>query len=179
MTELPSISVAPGNQLSASERQEIITLCTRAYEEDFAPLFETFDTPTHLMGRVEARLVSHALWVTRWLQVGLSAPLRTAYVEAVATDEAFRRRGYASALLRRLAQEITDYDLGGLSPSDPGFYERLDWELWQGPLFVRKGAELLPSPRDEQVMILRLRATPPTIDLTASLWAEWREGELW
>jgi hypothetical protein len=81
-------------------------------------------------------------------------------------------------VLRRLAQEIDDFELGGLAPSDPIFYERLGWELWQGRLFIRKGTELLPSPQDEQVMILRLRTTPP-LDLTAPLSAEWREGEPW
>jgi aminoglycoside 2'-N-acetyltransferase I len=166
--------------MSATEQQEITTLCTRAYQEDFTSILPSFPEAIHILARTgtEARIVSHALWVTRWLQVGSSAPLRTAYVEAVATDPDYARRGYASAVLRRLAQEIGDFELGGLSPSDPVFYERLGWELWQGPLFIRKGTELLPSPQDEQVMILRLRTTPP-LDLTAPLSAEWREGELW
>ena len=104
--------------------------------------------------------------------------MRTAYVEAVATDHPYRRRGYASMVMKRLAKEIIEYDLGGLSPSEPRFYQKLGWELWQGPLFIRKGDELLPSPEEEQVMILRLPGTPE-FDLRAPLSAEWREGELW
>jgi aminoglycoside 2'-N-acetyltransferase I len=172
------ITVITCSRLSRAERQEIIALCSRAFDEDLAELFETFPDATHVLGRLGSRLVSHAAWVTRWLQVGSSPPMRTAYVEAVATDQPYRNRGYASSLMNRLGREIVAYDLGGLSPSEPGFYERLGWELWQGPLFIRKGGALLPSPPDEQAMILRLPRTP-TLELTAPLSAEWRAGELW
>jgi aminoglycoside 2'-N-acetyltransferase I len=37
---------------------------------------------------------------------------------------------------------------------------------------------MLPTPAEEQVMILRLPKTPP-LDPNAPLSAEWREGELW
>jgi hypothetical protein len=47
-------------------------------------------------------LVNHAFSVTRWLQCGTLPPLRTAYVEAVATVDAYRRRGSAAAVMRKL-----------------------------------------------------------------------------
>jgi aminoglycoside 2'-N-acetyltransferase I len=103
--------------------------------------------------------------------------LRTAYVEAVATEPAFQRRGFATAVMQRVAHAIGDFDLGGLSPSEVGFYERLGWELWRGPLSIRSAAGLIPTP-NERVMILRLPRTPP-LDLHSPLSAEWREGELW
>jgi aminoglycoside 2'-N-acetyltransferase I len=173
-----NIRVISGDALTAAERHTLVALCNRAYGENLGPLFDTFAGPTHLLGSVGGKLVSHALWVTRYLQPGELPPLRTAYVEMVATAEAYRNRGYASALMRRLAEEVRDFDLAALSPSSPGYYERLGWECWRGPLFIRTAEGPVRSPEDEEVMILRLPKTP-ALDLTAPLSAEWREGELW
>jgi aminoglycoside 2'-N-acetyltransferase I len=177
MTEQLSLETIARPQLSAQAQSEIIQLCTRAYQEDFASLFDTFSDAVHVLARHEGLLVSHALWVTRWLQAGDAPPLRTAYVEAVATEPAYQRRGFATAVMREIAHAIGDCDLGGLSPSDPSFYARIGWELWQGPLSIRAASGLIPTPSD-RVMILRLPWTPP-LDLTSPLSAEWRDGELW
>lgn len=172
------IQVIPASRLSPALRSEILALCQRAYEEDLGPLFETFQGAVHLLGWSAGRLVSHALWVTRFLQAGSGPLLRTAYVEAVATDPDQQRRGYAAIIMRRLVEEIQDYDLAALSPFSVEYYARLGWELWRGPLFIRQEDVLLPSPEDEEVMIYRLPLTP-RLDLHDSLSAEWREGELW
>ncbi len=97
-----------------------------------------------MIGRSEGRIISHAMWVARALQPGRRAPLHTAYVEAVATKRIFQRRGFASEVLRYLAQEIRirSYELGALSPADDVLYVRLGWERWRGPLFIRTGAGL-------------------------------------
>ena len=104
--------------------------------------------------------------------------MRTAYVEAVATDAEYRNRGFASAIMKHLIGEIQDYDMAALSPSSVAFYERLGWELWRGPLFIRKNDNFISSINDEEVMIFRLPKTP-VLDIHAPLSAEWREGELW
>jgi aminoglycoside 2'-N-acetyltransferase I len=152
-------------------------LCNRAYEEDLAPLFAAFEDATHVLGFLGRTLASHAMWVTRWLQPGDGPLLRTAYVEMVATEPHLQRRGLASAVMRRLAQAIVDYDLGALCPAEPAIYARLGWKLWRGPLFIRSEQGPIPQP-DERVMVLRLPGTP-ALDLDQPLSAEWREGELW
>lgn len=172
------IKVFDSSALSPSLREEIIALCNRAYEEDLGPLFETFTGAVHLLGYCESILVSHALWVTRYLQAGAGPLMRTAYVEALATEAGYRGRGYAAVLLKQLIGKVQDYDLAALSPSDAGYYQRLGWELWRGPLFIRANGELEASPEDEEVMIYRLPKTP-ALDITDPLSAEWREGELW
>jgi len=98
-------------------------------------------------------------------------------VEAVATDERYRSRGFASAIMERLAKEISQFDLGALCTGSPDFYARLGWQLWQGPLFIRTREGLIPTP-NEKVMVLFLPNTP-VLNLEAPLSAEWREGELW
>jgi aminoglycoside 2'-N-acetyltransferase I len=177
MTEGYALKVLKGTNLSEQERYEVVALCSRAFETDYGAFLPTFIDATHILARRQGALVSHALWVTRWLQPEGLPPLRTAYVEAVATEEAYRGRGYATAVMQRLALEIKDFELGGLSPAEQQLYSRLGWELWRGPLFIRTAGELMATP-GEVIMVLRLPQTP-NLDLDAALSAEWREGELW
>ena len=171
------VEVLHANQLTSQHVADIHALCNRAYQRDLEPLFRTFTDATHVIGSFNAAIVSHAMWVTRWLQPGHQPPLRTAYVEMVATEPQFQGRGFATAVMRQLASAIHDFQLGGLSPAEPMLYEKLGWVFWQGPLFVRTPDGLLSTP-DGSVMILRLPKTPP-LDLTLPLSVEWREGELW
>jgi aminoglycoside 2'-N-acetyltransferase I len=173
-----SIEIVESRSLPPSTLREICELCTEAYQEDFTGAFESLGPGVHVLGRSQGQIVSHAMWVDRTLQPGRRAPLRTAYIEAVATTPIFQRRGFASEVLNHLAQLIQSYELGALSPSDEQIYARLGWERWRGPLFIRAGAELRPTPHDS-VMILRLANTPADLDLEEPLSAEWRAGELW
>jgi aminoglycoside 2'-N-acetyltransferase I len=180
MDKILKLEVLHADQLTSEQRAEIHALCKRAYamyDVDLDPLFQTFTDTTHVIGWWGSDIVSHAMWVTRWLQPSNQPPLRTAYVEMVATEPQFQGRGFATAVMRRLASSIHDFEIGGLSPAEPMLYTRLGWVFWQGPLFIRTQAGLLSTP-DGSVMILRLPKTPP-LDLTLPLSAEWREGELW
>lgn len=175
MTEL-QIGLAERRGLPEELETAIVALCTRAYEEPFAEYLAPFDDGTHLLGWLDGHLVSHLLLAPRTLHHGGRA-LRTAYVEAVATEPAMQGRGFASALLREAADLMAEYDLGVLSPSDHAFYERLGWERWRGPLMLRTATGDEPTP-DEEVMYLRLPRTP-AIDPDGALACEWRPGELW
>ncbi len=172
------IQIVPSALMTDREIENIISFCNRAYAEELDALFETFENTTHVLGLINEKLVSHAMCVTRYLQTGAAPIMRTAYVEMVATEKAYRRRGFAAAIMKRLIDEVQDYDLAALSPSDHKYYAKLGWELWQGPLFIRTDDGLLASPEDEEAMIYRLPKTP-VLDLAAPLSAEWREGELW
>src|SRR5689334_2387215 len=180
MDESLRVEVLHADQLTSQQLADIHALCNHAYaiyDVDLEPIFQTFTDTTHVIGWWGSAMVSHAMWVTRWLQPGNQPPLRTAYVEMVATEPEFQGRGFATAVMRRLATAIQDFQLGGLSPAEPMLYEKLGWVFWQGPLFIRTKDGSISTP-DMQVMILSLPKTPP-LDLTSPLSAEWREGELW
>jgi aminoglycoside 2'-N-acetyltransferase I len=180
MNETLNLEVLQADQLTSEQLAEIHALCNRAYaiyDVDLEPIFRTFTNTTHVIGRWGSAIVSHAMWVTRWLQPGNQPPLRTAYVEMVATEPEFQRRGFAAAVMRRLAGAIDEFELGGLSPAEPMLYEKLGWVFWKGPLFIRTPDGLISTP-DGSVMILQLPKTP-LLDPTLPLSAEWREGELW
>lgn len=172
-----TLRVLPAAQLAAGERENVIALCSRAFEEDYRPYLDGFAEPTHVLAYQQGARVSHALWITRWLQQGDGPLLRCAYVEGVATEPSLQRRGLGAAVMSRLALEIGGWDLGGLCTGSPDFYARLGWELWRGPLFVRT-ANGLQRANEEGVMILRLSRTPP-LDLDGPLSVEWRSLDPW
>ena len=177
MDDVLKVDVVHSWQLTTGQLENIHALCNRAYEEDLSLLFDTFTDTTHVVGTLGESIVSHAMWVTRWLQAGNGPYLRTAYVEMVATEPGFQRRGFASAVMSYLMGAISEFDLGGLCPADPEFYKKLGWVFWRGALFIRMQDGLISTP-DERIMILRLPKTP-ALDLNAPLSAEWREGEVW
>ena len=177
MVDELNIQIIETHSMTKGEKDAVLWLCRRAYEEDIQDLFETFVDPIHVLGYAGEQLVSHAMWVTRYLEPGKGKPLHTAYVELVATAPEFQGRGYSTMVMKRLANSIDTYDVGCLCPAKESLYARLGWVFWRGPLFIRKGETLIPTP-DERVMILRLPNTPP-LNLDDALIAEWRPGEVW
>lgn len=152
-------------------------LCADAYGADMSPYLTDIGPGDHLLGLLGDELVSHLMWVTRSLQPGTGPPLRTAYVELVATAPAMLRRGFATALLERFPSLVTDYQLAALSPATDGLYARRGWQYWRGPLSARRNGQAFPTP-DERVMILPLPKTP-ALDVDLPLSVEWRPGEVW
>ncbi len=173
--------------LSAEDKRVITALCSRAFQEDFSSLFTYITDCAHVLAYLDGEhssdaaaggeLVGHASWSTRWLQPAGHPPLRTAYVDAVATDPTYWGCGIGRAVMTQFAAETQDYALGGLSTSVAGFYARLGWERWHGPTAVRAKHGLEYTP-DECVMILR---TPfsPALDLDELLTVEPRDGQPW
>lgn len=173
-----TLSTARTRDLSPAERAAIVRLCTEAHGEDFSPLFTHLPPEgLHVLATLEGAWVSHAVVTTRRLQVGDGPLLRTAYVDAVATHPRHQGQGIGSAVMRRLASAIEDYEIACLETDRVGFYTRLGWEAWRGPLGGRKGAEIIPTPDQEGILILRLPLTPP-LDMESGLTIEY-QGRIW
>jgi aminoglycoside 2'-N-acetyltransferase I len=133
----------------------------------------------HFLIRLDGALVGHAAVVERRLEIA-ERPVRTGYVEAVAIDPAHQRRGLGTALMRAVNAWIAErFELGALGTGSMGFYERLGWEVWQGPTGVRtaRGVERTPD-EDGYILVLRTPASPP-LSLTAPITCEWRPGDAW
>lgn len=163
--------------LNPAVARAVRQLCDVAYAEPMASYFQAIGPGEHLLGWRDDTLVSHMMWVPRWLGPGDGPLLRTAYVELVATDPAHQRRGYASSLLEYFPSQVADFDLAALAPATESLYTRAGWHFWWGPLAVRTDVGLVPTP-DEEVMVLELPRTPP-LDRNLPLSVEWRAGEVW
>ncbi len=100
-------------ELSGDQRSSIIDVCIAAHDnEDFKNLFTIFipSGGRHFLAYLGVELVSHAVVTTRWAQPEGQRELKTAYVDAVSTLPQFQSRGCASAVIRRLAADIGDYE---------------------------------------------------------------------
>jgi aminoglycoside 2'-N-acetyltransferase I len=165
------------DSLSPAIARAVGDLCDAAYAESVASYFQAIGPGEHLLGWRDDTLVSHLMWVPRWLRAGDGPLLRTAYVELVATAPAHQRQGYAGSLLEYFPSQVGDFELAALSPATESLYSRAGWQFWWGPLAVRTDAGLVPTP-DEEVMVLQLPGTPP-LDRKLPLSVEWRAGEVW
>ena len=175
-----SLVVLPTAALTAATRAEIVALGARAFAHnptvDFTSLFTFVTASLHVLACDGDSLVGHACWTGRWLQPEGLPPLHTAYVDAVATEPAHQGRGIGAAVMHRFAREATGYQLQALSSTqEAGFYERLGWERWRGPLAVRTAQGLQPTPDD--TVLIRRTVTTPALDLTTRLIADDRGGQ--
>jgi aminoglycoside 2'-N-acetyltransferase I len=185
MTETATIRRAATHDLSEAELHTLRDLLFAAFaSEDPDEPFAESDWAhalgaTHVIVEDGDEIVAHASVVPRVLEVG-GWPLRTGYVEAVATRTGHQRKGYGSLAMREIAKVIVaDYELGALGTGVFAFYEALGWERWRGPTSVRTTSGPVRTPEDDgYVMVLRTPATPP-LDLDAPISCDWREGDAW
>lgn len=163
--------------VEAGAHDQIVALCSEAFETSYGDFLQAFGAVTHVLGTLKGVVVSHALWLDRQLLIGGEQVVRAAYVEAVATTPEHQRRGFGSAVMARLLSEIGNYELGALATGVPEWYERLGWHRWAGELLVRRGKRVRPA-KDEIVMVCAPsgRYVP---DLSATLTAAWRRYEVW
>jgi aminoglycoside 2'-N-acetyltransferase I len=166
--------------LDEATRSAVVRLCMEAHNEpDFENLFSYLPPEgLHVLAYLGEELVGHAVVTTRWLQPDGLPLLRTAYVDAVATAPTHQGRGIGSTVMRHLASVVTDYDIACLETERLGFYERLGWDQWRGPLAGRSDEGLIPTPGETGVMILRLRRTPE-LDNQALLTIEATPVRIW
>jgi aminoglycoside 2'-N-acetyltransferase I len=135
----------------------------------------------HVLAVEDGGFVAHGAVVERTMVVDGRA-LRTGYVEGVATRGDRRGRGLATLVMREVGRVVEEgYELGALADGTgiPGFYQRLGWEVWQGPTWVAgpQGPERTAD-EDGSVLVLRTPATGE-LDPTGSIMCDWRGGDVW
>jgi aminoglycoside 2'-N-acetyltransferase I len=179
MSDSIVVASARTEDLDAATRAAIIQVCIAAHgEDDFNQLFTYIPSGgIHALGYRADELVSHAVVTTRWLQPEGLPILRTAYVDAVATLPGYQGQGIGSMVMRHLASLLADFQIACLETERVSFYARLGWEEWRGPLAGRTATELLPTPDQKGIMILRLARTP-ALDIHSSLTVEY-DGRIW
>ncbi len=133
----------------------------------------------HFLAHDRETLVAHAAVVERALHVA-GVPLRTGYVEAVATLPGRQRQGFGSAVMRAADEYIAaTFELGALGTGSHGFYERLGWRTWRGPTFVRTEHGLERSADEDGYIMVLATAASPALDLDAPISCDWRPGDSW
>lgn len=171
-------------ELTPAEISEIRALLVEAFGTDEEDAF-TDDDWGHAVGGlhfvldVDGEIAAHASVVERELRVG-GRPVRTGYVEAVATAPLRQGTGLGSLLMGEVSAYIRDrFELGALGTGRHRFYERQGWRTWTGPSAMRTADGERPTPDDDGYIMVLATPTSPPLDLSAAITCEWRPGDAW
>lgn len=133
----------------------------------------------HFVLDLDEEIVTHAAVVERELQVD-GRPLRTGYVEAVATAPDRQGGGFGSLVMADVTSYIKEtFELGALGTGRHQFYGRLGWLTWTGPTFVRTSDGLRRTPDEDGYILVLPTSSSPPLDLSTPLSCDWRPGDVW
>jgi aminoglycoside 2'-N-acetyltransferase I len=156
------------------------SLMDRAFDGDFSDDdWEHSIGGWHVVALEGGAIVAHAALVSRPIEAD-GRMFDTGYVEAVATEPSRQGRGLGTAVMEVVGElVVTRYELGALSTGEHHFYERLGWERWRGPTFVRHGDQLIRTEgEDDGIMVLRVGRSID-IDLGSAISCGRRRGDDW
>jgi len=178
------ISRLPTEALTPAQVSAIRTLLWAAFGDDEDEAMTEDDWQhavggSHFLLELDGEIVAHASVVERELHVD-GRPLRTGYVEAVATAVAHQGRGFGSQLMAEVDAYIRErFELGALGTGRHSFYERLGWLTWQGPSWVRAPEGPRRTPDDDGYILALPTPASPELDLAAPISCDWRPGDVW
>lgn len=178
------LRISQTEDLEAAEVAAISALCTAAFDQPWDDAWETVGPGVHVYVQSADGILAHAMIVDRRLYLGHEPDLAldAGYVEWVATRPDLQGQGHGTAVMREIGRIIQDeYALGALATGSRVFYERLGWETWVGPTYVRMpdGQRVRSADEDGDVMVLRTSRTPVPLDLSGPIAVDWRIGEPW
>ena len=175
---------APTDALGPAELASLHEMLVAAFGDDPEEALTGADWQhalggVHVLAEEDGAVVAHAAVVERTIEVD-GRPLRTGYVEAVATRADRRGRGIGTAVMAEVGRIIDDgYELGMLGTGVQPFYERLGWSVWPGPSAVRTATGRVPSPDDDGYLMVRTTPATPPLDRMATITCEDRPGDAW
>ncbi len=174
----------PTDHLTSAEIARIRAIMDAAFGSDPDERFSDEDW-RHALGGLhvilehDGEIVSHAAVVGRDIVIG-ERPLRTGYVEAVATAPERQGHGFGTTVMRAVDAHIqAAFELGALGTGAHHFYERLGWRTWRGPSFVRAAEGPRATPADDGYIMVLPTASTPELDPAAPISCEWRSGDVW
>jgi aminoglycoside 2'-N-acetyltransferase I len=172
-------------ELTSGEIRAIRTLMEIAFGSEGDEELFSDDDWQHALGGVhfvlelDGEIVAHAAVVERRIFVA-GQPLRTGYVEAVATSPDRQGLGLGSIVMSDVTEHVREgFELGALGTGRQSFYGRLGWRIWAGPSSVRTPVGERPTPDDDGYIMVLDTPTSPTLDLGAPISCEERPGDDW
>lgn len=181
---MPRLRRAALGDLTAAEIESIRALLVAAFGDDEEDRFTDADWEhalggTHFILELDGEIVTHASVVERVVNVG-DRPLRTGYVEAVATAPGHEGGGFGSIVMTDVGAYICDrFELGALGTGRHSFYQRLGWQTWAGPSSVRASGGMRRTPDSDGYILVLATPTSRLLDLGEPISCDWRPGDVW
>jgi aminoglycoside 2'-N-acetyltransferase I len=175
-----AVQMAHTSQLDAETLRMVRALLDEAFGAEMTePAWDHALGGMHALVWEEGRLVAHGSLIQRRL-LYRGRSFRTGYVEGVAVRADRRGLGYGALVMDALEQVIRSaYELGALGASEmgAGFYRRRGWIPWRGPTWALTfSGPVRTADEDEDVHVLEVAVS---LDPSADLACEWREGDVW
>ena len=176
------IDVVDSPQMDESSRLE----ARRLWHAAFGDRFDDNDADhafggVHVLVREAGRLVGDASAVPRRLRFGDGPWRAVGYVEAVAVEPEWQRRGIGHRLMEVLQAEIAGrWPLAMLSTGrTTAFYESLGWTQWRGLSYtLTASGSVVPDGEHGGLMVLVIDPSAEP-DLDAAVTCEDRPGDAW
>ncbi|PQP44840.1 aminoglycoside 2'-N-acetyltransferase [Mycolicibacterium austroafricanum] len=172
------------SDLDDETREDARRMVIDAFDGDFADEdWEHALGGMHAVISLRGDVIGHAAVVQRRLYVGDRA-LRCGYVEGLAVREDHRGKRLGHALMDGVEQVVRGaYHLGGLSTTDLGkpLYSVRGWVPWTGPTSVLALDGPTRTPEDDGSLYVLPGELPAsvTLDPTAPIACDWRNGDVW
>ena len=180
----PQLRVLASEDVGPELFAELTALCEAAFEEPFGTVWDRVGPGIHVVASTAGRVTAHAMIIDRRIYLGHEPDqaLDVGYVENVASWPKLQGAGHGTAVMREIGRLIgQEYALGALATGSNGFYERLGWQTWRGPTYVRMldGQRVRSANEDGDVMVLRTPRSPSDLDLTGPIAVDWRPEDPW
>ena len=175
---MADVAIVDTDDLPSADVAAIRRLLDLAFDGRFADTdWEHACGGRHVVVRDRGAVVAHGSVVPRRLWIG-GDEHDVGYVEAVATTPQAQGRGFATLVMRAVADTLDDDGrIGVLSTGAWEFYERLGWQRWHGPTSVRRTTGAVVRTPDEDDGIMVLPTTP--VDRTSTITCAERVGDDW
>jgi aminoglycoside 2'-N-acetyltransferase I len=146
-------------ELTAEQRSQL----RRLFDQAWGGKGGTFDDNdwqaalggSHFILHEDGLIVSHAAVVERTLEFA-GTPMRTGYVEAVATLPERQGEGHATRVMAEVNAFIDrEYEVGALGAAAPEFYARIGWAPWPALTAARTADGVRMTPEEDGHIFVR------------------------
>lgn len=182
---MTKVQVLTTDEVPAALLAEIRALMDAAFGDDPEEAFTDDDWGHTIGGRHvvvldhDGALLAHAAVVERTIWVD-DRPFRTGYLEGVATRPGREGEGHGSRAVGRANLLVhEDFELGVLGTGRHSFYERLGWNRWRGPSFVRGPDGPRRTEEDDDGLMVLPFGESQAVPLTATIACDARPGDDW
>lgn len=165
--------------LKAHVEASLRELMAKAFEDDFSDNdWKNTYGGMRFLGHFEERLIAHGAVVPRKMNID-GEPKIVGYVEAIAVEPSYWRKGYGSLLMADLTSFCkSEFSLSMLSTDEKDFYRKSGWRDFQGMSYVLQDGKEVRT-EDEDYGLMYILGKDPALEEPRKAVCNSRSGDDW